>query len=149
MTGDRFEIVVPGNPRHLRALREMLRAVAVNVKDVRLSERAICGLQLAMQEACVNAIRHGEKDRPHPTLRVAVLVEADRLTVEVRDHGPGFVPEEVPVPDVAMLRESGYGVHIMRRSVDALSVRREGGEFVLALTQVYDLAAEPGPRSGR
>lgn len=149
MTGDRFEIVVPGSPRHLRAVRSMLRAAAENLKDVHLSDRALADLQLALHEACINAIRHGEKDRPHPLLRVAIIVETDRLTVEVRDHGPGFDPEQVPVPDGAALREGGYGVHIMKKSVDAVAVRREGGEFVVALTRVYDLGPASAARSGK
>ena len=148
MSEERFEITVPASPRPLRVVRKFLDLLAGHCPEVKLSPQALIELQLAIQEACINAIRYGESGRPDARVRVAFIVAEDRLTVEVRDRGPGFDPSEVPVPDPEELHEGGYGVHIMRRASHALTVRREGGEFVVSLTRYYeDVVAAASGRS--
>lgn len=141
MSEERFEITVPANPRPLRVVRNFLEVLAGHCPEVKLSPQALIELQLAIQEACINAIRYGESGRLDARVRVAFLVTEDRLTVEIRDRGPGFDPSAVSIPDPEELREGGYGVHIMRRASHALAVRREGGEFVVSLTRYYDEVA--------
>ncbi|MCU0727342.1 MAG: ATP-binding protein [Planctomycetes bacterium] len=138
MTDERFEISLPGSPRHLRVVRSFLEMLAAHSPEVLLGPQAIIGIQLAVQEACINAIRYGESGRLDARVRVVFIVGPESLTVEVRDHGPGFDPDGIPPPDPELLREGGYGVHIMKQGVHRVEARRESGEFVLSLTRYYD-----------
>jgi serine/threonine-protein kinase RsbW len=148
MGEERFELGLPGSPRHLRLVRSFIEMLAAHSPDVLLAPQAVIGMQLAVQEACINAIRHGEAGRLDARVRVVFLLAPNSLTVEVRDHGPGFDPAGVPRPDPELLQEGGYGVHIMRQGVHRVEARRESGEFVLTLTRFYDDARVPSALAG-
>ena len=75
----------------LDALVEQLRAAGYSRKEQ-------FGVRLALEEAVVNAIKHGHHGDPSKQVSVRYRVAADRVTVEVEDEGPGFRPEAVPDP---------------------------------------------------
>lgn len=98
--------------------------------------------RLAVLEACLNALEYGKPP-------VEVEVEARRqgdgvhFWVRVTDHGPGFAPETVPSPQLAdklaSPRKRGWGLEIMRRFADHMSVDSRPGKTVVSL---FRLAAE-------
>ncbi|NCO69610.1 MAG: ATP-binding protein [Acidobacteria bacterium] len=87
-------------------------------------------VKLAVVEACLNAFEYGGGD-----IEVEIAVRpADRspcLEVVVTDHGPGFDPQAVPVPDLpAKLkaeRKRGWGLQLMRRLMDEVVVSSRPG----------------------
>ncbi len=73
-------------------------------------------VRLAMEEAIVNAIKHGHRYDPSKQVEIRYQVGPDRLLVEVEDQGPGFDPREVPDPlaDENLERDSGRGMFLMQ-----------------------------------
>jgi anti-sigma regulatory factor (Ser/Thr protein kinase) len=136
MNGD-FEVRIPALARHVGLVRGFFGVLASECAAIRLAPREVSEVQLALQEACVNAIRHGGGAGPDGEIRVRFRAGGDRLTIEIRDRGPGFDPEAVPEPCAEALQEGGYGVFIMKESMDGVEARREEGDFVLALTRLY------------
>ncbi len=102
---------------------------------------ALSDFRLAVLEACLNALEHGQAP-------VAVEVEGHRdgeevhFWVRVVDHGPGFRPEAVPQPQLAdklsSPRKRGWGLEIMRRFSDRLTIDVQPGRTVVSL---YRLAS--------
>ena len=86
-------------------------------------------IAIAVREAAINAIRHGNGE--DPSTRVHVVLEANGagLTVEVRDEGPGFDPDGAPDPTEGdnLLRTSGRGLLLIRAFVDDVRFRYEQG----------------------
>ncbi len=76
----------------------------------------IFALRLALEEAVVNAIKHGHKGRPSKPVRVRYQVTPEQVLVEVEDQGPGFDPKKVPDPLSAdnLENSSGRGLLLMR-----------------------------------
>ena len=147
MTGERIEISVPARTRYLQAVRDFFAQLCEDLPEIRLDERARAEVLLVLQEGCINAIRHGQTGARGAVVQVAFLLADDRLTIEIRDHGPGFDPLRIPRPAPELLQEGGYGVFIMKQSMDLVETRREGGDFVLSLTRLYEnseRAAETG-----
>ncbi|MBP6963993.1 MAG: sensor histidine kinase [Armatimonadetes bacterium] len=95
-------------------------------------------LKLAVGEAFVNALEHGSsgqfQGRPH--IHVSFFPRPDGLTVEVRDHGPGFTPPEPDVPSLPHEPRSN-GFHLMRSLVSAVDVERRRDETVVSLHMDY------------
>src|SRR5262245_13363060 len=60
------------------------------------AEADIFGIHLAVEEAIVNAIRHGNDSDHKKQVHVACTLNHQRLTVEIIDEGDGFDPELVP-----------------------------------------------------
>lgn len=88
--------------------------------DGRLSpgeiERFCFGVRLALEEAFVNHIKHGNEF--DVLKRVCIICSLTRKGIEIesKDEGEGFTPEEVPDPteDENLERPCGRGLTLMR-----------------------------------
>ena len=85
-----------------------------------------CGrIAMAVREAAVNAVLHG--NRYDPTKRVTVSFETipDSLTITVRDEGPGLDPSLIPDPLAPenLLKQSGRGIFLIRAFMDEVRFR--------------------------
>ncbi|MGL4463168.1 MAG: ATP-binding protein, partial [Planctomycetia bacterium] len=80
------------------------------------SEDEIFGIRTAVEEAVVNAIRHGNGLDPNKFVRVGFSVSEQHLVIEVADEGNGFQPEAVPDPRLPqnLCRPTGRGLLLMR-----------------------------------
>lgn len=98
-----------------------------------LDEDSAHRIELALHEAVVNAIKHGNRaDASKPVTVEFVLVPADsptELILKVRDCGDGFDPEEVPDPLARenLAKGSGRGIFFMRSLMDEVRVSRTKG----------------------
>jgi serine phosphatase RsbU (regulator of sigma subunit)/anti-sigma regulatory factor (Ser/Thr protein kinase) len=111
----------PGNER--LAMMRVTQAVA----DLDLSVECLERLKTAVAEAVMNAIEHGNRNRPELGVDVAVLISASVLSVRVIDHGGGPPIPEPETPDLdAKLagRQSprGWGLFLIKNMVDELAV---------------------------
>jgi serine/threonine-protein kinase RsbW len=90
------------------------------------SDAARFAVRLALEEAIVNAFRHGHKNLPPTTpVRFEFIITADTVTLDIEDQGPGFDPAKVKDPTLEENLEipTGRGLLLMRAymaSVDYL-----------------------------
>ena len=91
-------------------------------------------IELAVHEAVINAIMHGNKSSADKQVEVRFVTEPEGLTVYVRDYGAGFDPSKLPDPTATdnLLNPSGRGIFYMRTFMDEVehSVHPEGGSLV-------------------
>ena len=121
---------------------EVMRAVGrlqQFCKAHRVEEKAIQGLMLGLEEMASNVVNHAYRHDPLESFRVAVQFGGDRVLVELRDHGPAFDPLQAPEPALEDededRPEGGWGIRLVRHSIDELEYRREGDENVLQMTK--------------
>lgn len=91
-------------------------------------------VQLAVDEAVANVIRHAYRDDPHGVVELTVELHSDRLVLHIRDWGLSFDPSAVPEPDLAEPQERGYGVYVIRNLMDEVTYQasaREGNRVTL------------------
>lgn len=83
-------------------------------------EDRFINLQIAVSEAVVNAIVHGNNEDPGKKVHVIVNYTDDMIEIKVRDEGGGFDISTLPDPtnDENLLKESGRGVYIIMSLVD-------------------------------
>ena len=101
-----------------------------------LDEDARMDLGLAIREAMVNAVAHGNHYSPDKQVRFILERRADAVKVTIIDQGEGFDPNRVPDPTQGqnLMRDSGRGLLLMQAFVDEFSVKRTasgGAEVVL------------------
>jgi serine/threonine-protein kinase RsbW len=79
-------------------------------------QRDIFGIHLAVEEALVNAIRHGNSSDSEKQVHVICKLGPRRMLVEITDEGPGFNPDAVPdcTAEENLERPSGRGIMLMR-----------------------------------
>jgi serine/threonine-protein kinase RsbW len=104
----------------LKAVNPLLERISNDILTLTGSKDEAFKIKLALEEAVVNAMRHGNSLDAGRI--VAVHVEADKkaITLDVHDEGKGFDFRVLPDPtrgEKAHL-PSGRGVYLMRKLMD-------------------------------
>ena len=96
--------------------RRIQQEIEQALKALNYSEPDIFGIKLAIEEALVNAIKHGNKLDPDKRVHIRYAVTQDRFDVFISDEGPGFNPNDVPDPTAPenLERPCGRGLLLMR-----------------------------------
>src|SRR5262245_59256458 len=84
----------------------------------------VLNLGLAVREAAINAIKHGNRMDPRKRVSVGFEFDDKGLAIAVRDRGAGFDPATVADPTLPenLLQTSGRGILLMRAFVDRIEV---------------------------
>jgi serine/threonine-protein kinase RsbW len=79
---------------------------------------------IALTEALVNAVLHGNKNNPNKKVEVKITCDDEMLTASVKDEGEGFDVNKVPDPTTEenLFKESGRGLFLIRSLVDEVEV---------------------------
>jgi serine/threonine-protein kinase RsbW len=109
-------------------IQSVLEPVVAKLRAAGYSHKEEFAVRLAVEEALVNAIKHGHRGDASKQVRVRYRVESDRLTVEVEDQGPGFRPERVPDPLAPenLERDCGRGLLLMRKFMTSVRYNDKG-----------------------
>ncbi len=112
---DKFEcrVVIPSDTTQGHRVREEILA---RVGQYNYDDAEQFAIRLAVEEALINAIRHGSGSDPSKKIRIEYRVTPDEFCIKIEDEGPGFDPNAVPDPtDPQFLeRPSGRGLMLMR-----------------------------------
>ncbi len=82
------------------------------VEKAGFTGREFFGIKLALEEALVNAIRHGNRLDPAKRVRIEARITAKKVEFLIEDEGPGFDRGGVPDPtaDENLEKCSGRGI---------------------------------------
>jgi serine/threonine-protein kinase RsbW len=85
-------------------------------------------INLALEEAITNAIRHGNKLDPKKKVHVETKVSAKRAEIVVEDEGPGFKRDDIPDPTAHENLEkcSGRGILLIEAYMSRVTWDRGG-----------------------
>lgn len=117
-------------PRDARFVPVLRNVASCLMGDLGAPEEASQDIQIALSEACANAVRHASGTNDY---LVSLGVGSEGCVVEVIDQGPGFDPEEPRQhePDA----EAGRGLLLMRELVDDFEFIRDDHRNRLRLTK--------------
>lgn len=129
-TAERREFVLPSVPDSRETIE---RAVTEALERRGCGEDVLFAVRLALEEAVVNAIRHGNKADPNKKIRVDYLIEDARLIINIEDEGRGFDLESVPDPTAEENLEAdhGRGILLMRVYMDEVVYSQKGNRVTL------------------
>jgi serine/threonine-protein kinase RsbW len=116
--------VIPSDLAAVPPLQEEIGTVVGKA----FAEHEAFAVKMAVEEALVNAIKHGNQLDPDKTVRVHCDVEQNRVYVEIEDQGPGYVPDEVPDPtlDENIERASGRGLMLIKSFMNHVEFNEKG-----------------------
>lgn len=94
---------------------------------------ALFAVRLALEEALVNAIRHGNRHVPDGQVDFQWSVDGDEARFDVRDQGEGFDPDAVPDPteDDNLEIPSGRGIMLMKAYMSEVEYRDPGNHLAM------------------
>ncbi len=113
--------------------RRLLDEVLDQLRSLEWSRHDIFGIHLAIDEALINAILHGNAMDCTKHVHFRCWLSPQRLRVEITDEGPGFDPDSLPDPtDAAHLDcPGGRGVLLMRSFMSRVEYCDGGNHVVL------------------
>lgn len=109
-----------------------------------LTPTQIKQITTAVREMGSNAIEWGHKKQIDRILTVDYRIDSEKVTIVIRDTGPGFNPQEVPhaasdddqvghmmIRETLGMREGGFGILMSRGLVDEMAYNKTGNEVRL------------------
>ena len=90
-------------------------------------------IQMAAEEAMVNAVTHGNNESEHLVVEVEFRVSSQSVFLRFKDQGEGFCPEKLPDPtDEEHLHDShGRGVFLIMEMMSEVCYNDCGNEVVM------------------
>ena len=116
--------------------RVAMACAASFAKMMGFSDERIEDLKTVVAEAAINAIQHGNKDRPDARVAISMNFRDDALHIAVADRGGGI--KELPSkPDIERIVEkldppTGFGTFLIKQLADEVEFNEmtDGGHMV-------------------
>lgn len=131
-------------PSDLTLMNSVLEYLLGRVEKLGMVEVEQSNLFVALDEAFVNAVKHGNRNNPEKLLRVTGELSAREAIFTVEDEGDGFDVREIPDPtDPANLfKSSGRGVLLIYNIMDEVEYSQGGAK--LRMVKRPQNGARPG-----
>jgi len=115
-------------PSKAGAGQRVMKEVLEQLQRCHWINHDIFGVHLAMQEALVNAIKHGNRLDTRKQVHVICRMSPELVRIEIADEGSGFDPSKVPDPtDPEHLEHpSGRGIVLMRNFMSRIEYNDVG-----------------------
>src|SRR5215831_794346 len=130
-------------PSDLTLMNAVLEYLLDRVAKLGLVELEQSNLYVALDEAFVNAVKHGNRHDPEKLLRVTAELSAREAIFTVEDEGDGFDVREIPDPrDPANLfKSSGRGVLLIYNIMDEVEYSDRGNRLKMVARRKPDAPA--------
>ena len=118
-------------PSDLTLMNAVLEYLLDRVAKLGLIHVEKSNLYVALDEAFVNAVKHGNRSDPEKLLRVTAELSAHEAIFTVEDEGDGFNVSEIPDPcDPANLfKSNGRGVLLIYNIMDEVEYSERGNRL--------------------
>lgn len=133
----RLNYTIPCSKEYLCEVRSFVRR---NLAQANISETELNQVVLAVDEACANAIIHGNACDPSREIALSMEVDNSQINVEISDVG-SFRPNETTWANFSMAEhvrrqsKGGLGRLLMHRIMDSVNYYRRGQTNVCALSK--------------
>jgi serine/threonine-protein kinase RsbW len=127
---NRHEAIFGSDPEEAHRVQDEIERLLASRQ---FDEREIFGIRLALEEALVNAVKHGNQLDRGKQVHVVYSVDDNHFEVSIQDEGPGFNPEDVPDPIAFenLERPCGRGLLLMRHYMSEVTFHPPGNKVTM------------------
>jgi serine/threonine-protein kinase RsbW len=124
----RRSVVVESRPS---ALEQLCREILSTLETGGFSQDDIFAVHMALEEAFLNAVKHGNRMDPTKSVTVDYLVDPGKVEICMTDEGPGFDPRCIPDPRVGknLYRPEGRGLLLIRSYMHTVEYNERGNSL--------------------
>jgi serine/threonine-protein kinase RsbW len=110
----------------LESVNKVEQAAEQMAKKAGIEEDEIFRVAMAVREAAVNAVLHGNSYDPDKRITASFENTGDSLVIRIADQGKGLDPETLPDPLAPenLLRGSGRGIFLIRSFMDEVHFKQ-------------------------
>jgi serine/threonine-protein kinase RsbW len=104
----------------LREVPKFSKSLLKKISQGPLNTDILFNLRLCLEEALVNAVKHGHACSPDKTVTISLSVNERRIEIIIEDEGQGFDYKNIPIPtDKGNLKKpSGRGIFLIKKFMD-------------------------------
>jgi serine/threonine-protein kinase RsbW len=120
-------------PSDVSLMNGVLQYLMERVAKLGLIKPERSNLFVALDEAFVNAVKHGNRNDPRKLVRITAELSSKEARFTVEDEGEGFNVQEIPDPrDPANLfKTSGRGVLLIYNIMDEVQYNERGNRLTM------------------
>ncbi|MHC4467987.1 MAG: ATP-binding protein [Planctomycetota bacterium] len=109
-------------------VKKVSSEVLKTLEDNEFEEDMIFAVHLSLEEAFINAIKHGNHGDPHKKILAECLITPEKFDISITDEGFGFDPNGVPDPrcNGNLYRSCGRGVLLIQSYMDVVEYNSRG-----------------------
>jgi serine/threonine-protein kinase RsbW len=113
------------------ALEQSCREILSALEAGGFSQDDIFAVHLALEEAFLNAVKHGNRMDPTKKVQIDYTVDQEKVEISMTDEGPGFDPGRVPDPRVGknLYRPEGRGLLLIRSYMHTVEYNARGNSL--------------------
>ncbi|HUV04820.1 MAG TPA: ATP-binding protein [Armatimonadota bacterium] len=116
--GEVVRMRIPSDPKYVSGVRQAIHSIAYSLG---FSADVAEDIELSVAEALTNALEYGSPEQKTNAIVVVCRIADDKLTIDVRDEGPGFdLPESECRQD--LMDERGRGLRLIYHLMDNVRV---------------------------
>jgi serine/threonine-protein kinase RsbW len=110
------------------ALGPVCRQLLAALEARGFSQDDLFAVHLALEEAFLNAVKHGNEMDPDKKVSIGYQVDEEKVAVDVTDEGRGFNPHDIPDPRVGanLYRPEGRGLLLIRSYMHSVEYNERG-----------------------
>lgn len=125
---ERIAFKMPSEFRHLDGVLDYLNERMLQLGIVEPEDSEVL---IALDEAIVNAIKHGNKCDPRKAVQIIAEFSIEGARFTISDEGPGFERENVPDPTepCRLLEPSGRGLLLINHIMDEVRFNQCGNRL--------------------
>jgi serine/threonine-protein kinase RsbW len=108
--------------------RRVQQAIMDRIEQSGFSTQEVFAIKLALEEALINAIKHGNRLDPTKKVHVEASVKPGEAEIIIEDEGPGFARHHVPDPrlDENLEKCSGRGILLIEAYMSEVEWSKDG-----------------------
>jgi len=120
-----YSIVAESKPSAIVSVFEQIQSKLV---DNNFGRDDIFAIHLTLEEAFLNAVKHGNKMDPSKKIKVDYSVDADKVEISITDQGSGFKPENIEDPRFGenLFKPGGRGLLLINSYMDMVKFNQQG-----------------------
>jgi serine/threonine-protein kinase RsbW len=128
------KVSISSDPSEARRIQQ---DIEIALKKHQYTEKEIFGIRLALEEALVNAIKHGNQMDHRKKVHITYHVRAEHFEIVIVDEGPGFDPADVPDPTAPenLERCCGRGLMLIKHYMTEVEYSSRGNSLRMRKTR--------------
>ncbi|MHC4144410.1 MAG: ATP-binding protein [Planctomycetota bacterium] len=115
------------------AVTDVCKQILPKLEENKFDNDDIFAVHLTLEEAFLNAVKHGNKMDPTKKVKIDYCVDPDKVEISITDEGSGFEPESVEDPRFGkgLYEPGGRGLLLMNSYMDIVKFNEQGNSVYM------------------
>lgn len=115
------------------AVVDVCNQILSKLREHNFDKDDIFAVHLTLEEAFLNAVKHGNKMDPNKKVKIDYVVDDKKVEISITDEGNGFVPDDVADPRYGpgLYQPGGRGLLLMNSYMDTVKYNEQGNSVYM------------------